>query len=205
VLVIGGGVAGTQAAAEIAQMGHRVELVERRPFLGGRAARIGSVFPTNDCGQCLPTSDEQAGVRKCFHRNQVIDHPDLHIWRRTTVESVKGRPGDFEVALRRLPNIVTDACVNCGTCETVCPVDSSRAGQEGDLHRVLRRPRGAHRRPRDLHLLRQVRRGVPGRRHRLHAVAGARAPSASGRSSPRSAASPRLRASSSTSATATTA
>jgi heterodisulfide reductase subunit A len=128
VLVIGGGVAGTQAAAEIAQMGHRVELVERRPFLGGRAARIGTVFPTNDCGQCLPTSDQQAGVRKCFHRNQVIDHPNLNVWRRTTVESVKGRPGDFEVALRRLPNIVTDACVNCGTCETVCPVEAAVPG-----------------------------------------------------------------------------
>ncbi len=129
VLVIGGGVAGTQAAAEIAQMGHRVELVERRPFLGGRAARIGSVFPTNDCGQCLPTSDQQAGVRKCFHRNQVIDHPELHIWRRTTVEAVKGRPGDFEVALRRLPNIVTEACVDCGACETVCPVEGSEPGK----------------------------------------------------------------------------
>jgi heterodisulfide reductase subunit A len=73
VLVIGGGVAGTQAAVELAQMGHRVELVERRPFLGGRAARIGTVFPTNDCGQCLPTTDAQAGTRKCFHRNVAID------------------------------------------------------------------------------------------------------------------------------------
>ena len=120
-LVIGGGVAGTQAAVELAQMGHRVELVERRPFLGGRAARIGTVFPTNDCGQCLPTTDAQAGTRKCFHRNVAIDDPNLHVWRRTTVESVEGRPGDFEVALKRLPNIVTDECINCCSCETVCP------------------------------------------------------------------------------------
>jgi len=134
VLVIGGGVAGTQAAAELAQMGHHVELVERRPFLGGRAARIGTVFPTNDCGQCLPTTDDQAGVRKCFHRNQAIDHPDLHVWRRTTVESVKGHPGDFEVALRRLPNIVTDACVNCGACEAVCPEPASEPGKKAIYH-----------------------------------------------------------------------
>ena len=140
VVVIGGGVAGTQAAAELAQMGHHVDLVERRPFLGGRAARIGTVFPTNDCGQCLPTTDAQAGTRKCFHRNVAIDHPDLTIWRRATVESVSGRPGDFEVGIRRLPNIVTDACVNCGTCETVCPVESVGTGQAGHLHRVLRRP-----------------------------------------------------------------
>jgi heterodisulfide reductase subunit A len=128
VLVIGGGVSGTQAAAELAQMGHRVELVERRPFLGGRAARIGTVFPTNDCGQCLPTTDAQAGIRKCFHRNVAIDNPNLHVWRRTTVESVSGGPGDFEVSLRRLPNIVTSACVNCGACEETCEVESDESG-----------------------------------------------------------------------------
>ena len=128
VLVIGGGVSGTQAAAELAQMGHRVELVERRPFLGGRAARIGTVFPTNDCGQCLPTTDAQAGVRKCFHRNVAIDNPNMNIWRRTSVESVAGRPGDFQVSLRQLPNIVTQDCVNCGVCEEVCQVASEEAG-----------------------------------------------------------------------------
>ena len=122
--------AGTQAAAELAQMGHHVELVERRAFLGGRAARIGTVFPTNDCGQCLPTTDAQAGTRKCFHRNVAIDHPDLSIHRRSTVEAVTGHPGDFQVSIRTLPNMVTDACVNCGTCETVCEVDSSEPGKK---------------------------------------------------------------------------
>jgi heterodisulfide reductase subunit A len=130
VVVIGGGVAGTQAAAELAQMGHHVELVERRAFLGGRAARIGTVFPTNDCGQCLPTTDAQAGTRKCFHRNVAIDHPDLTIRRRSTVEAVTGHPGDFQVSIRTLPNFVTDACVNCGACETVCEVESSEPGKK---------------------------------------------------------------------------
>jgi heterodisulfide reductase subunit A len=129
VVVIGGGVAGTQAAAELAQMGHRVELVERRPFLGGRAARIGTVFPTNDCGQCLPATDAQAGTRKCFHRNVAIDHPNLNVWRRATVEAVTGHPGDFAVSIRRLPNIVTGDCINCGTCETVCPVEATEPGK----------------------------------------------------------------------------
>jgi len=130
VVVIGGGVAGTQAAAELAKMGHPVELIERRPFLGGRAARIGTVFPTNDCGQCLPAGEAQAGTRKCFHRNVSIDHPNLTIRRRATVEGVTGHPGDYEVSVRRLPNIVTDACVNCGTCETVCEVESSEPGKK---------------------------------------------------------------------------
>jgi heterodisulfide reductase subunit A len=107
-----------------------VHLVERRPFLGGRAARIGTVFPTNDCGQCLPTTDTQAGTRKCFHRNVAIDHPGLDIWRRATVEAVSGHPGDFEVSIRRLPNFVTGDCINCATCETVCPEDASEAGKK---------------------------------------------------------------------------
>lgn len=130
VVVIGGGVAGTQAAVVLAQMGHHVELVERRAFLGGRAARIGTVFPTNDCGQCLPTTDAQPGTRKCFHRNLALDHPGLSIHRRSTVESVAGHPGDFQVGIRTLPNIVTDACINCGTCETVCEVRSSEPGKK---------------------------------------------------------------------------
>ena len=46
------------------------------------------------------------------------------------MESVTGHPGDFTVSIRRLPNIVTDACVNCGTCETVCPVESSEPGKK---------------------------------------------------------------------------
>ena len=128
VLVIGGGVAGTQAAVEIAQMGHYVELIEERPFLGGRAALIGTVFPTNDCGQCLPTTDAQLGIRKCFHRNLAIDHPNLHIRRRTTVESVTGSAGNFEVSLHTLPNLVTDGCINCGACETVCGEASDNPG-----------------------------------------------------------------------------
>ena len=173
VVVIGGGVAGTQAAAELAQMGHQVELIERRPFLGGRAARIGTVFPTNDCGQCLPATDAQAGTRKCFHRNVAIDHPDLTIRRRSTVESrhraprrLRGeRPPPAQHRHRRLHQL---RHLRDGLRGRVVG-----ARQEGHLHRVLRRPRGAHHRPRHLHLLRQVRRGVPRRGDRLRAVAGA--------------------------------
>ena len=171
VVVVGGGVAGTQAAAELAQMGHHVELVERRPFLGGRAARIGTVFPTNDCGQCLPTTDAQAGTRKCFHRNVAIDHPDLIIHRRSTVEvrhrSPRRLPGERpHAAQHRHRRVHQLRHLRDGVRGRVLG-----ARQEGHLHRVLRRPRDPNRRPRDLHLLRQVRRRVPCRGHRLRPVA----------------------------------
>ena len=174
VLVIGGGVAGTQAAVELAQMGHRVELVERRPFLGGRAARIGTVFPTNDCGQCLPTTDAQAGTRKCFHRNVAIDDPeparlaahDRRVGRRPP-RRLRGRPqAAAQHRHRRMHQLQP--------LRDGLPRAVERRRAEGDLRRVLRRPRGAHRRPRHLHLLRRLRQGVPGRGDRLQPVARAR-------------------------------
>jgi len=122
VAVVGGGVAGTQAAIELARMGHDVDLLERRPFLGGRATAIGPVFPTGDCGPCLPTTGAQSGVRKCLFRNVAVDHPKLRIHRRTEVQSVAGKAGDFRVEVRTLPTMVGAECIDCGICEQACPV-----------------------------------------------------------------------------------
>ena len=122
VAVVGGGIAGTQAAVELARMGHQVDLLERRPFLGGRAGAIGPVFPTGDCGPCLPSTDAQPGVRKCLFRNVAVDHPNLRIRRRTEVLSVTGRAGDFRIEVRTLPTMVGSECIDCGLCEQVCPV-----------------------------------------------------------------------------------
>jgi heterodisulfide reductase subunit A len=122
VAVVGGGVAGTQAAIELARMGHQVDLLERRPFLGGRATAIGPVFPTGDCGPCLPATGAQTGVRKCLFRNVAVDHPNLRIRRRTEVQSVSGAAGDFRVEVRTLPTMVGAECIDCGLCEQACPV-----------------------------------------------------------------------------------
>ena len=122
VAVVGGGVAGTQVAIELARMGHEVDLLERRPFLGGRATAIGPVFPTGDCGPCLPSTPAQSGVRKCLFRNVALDHPKLHVRRRSEVRSVTGGAGDFRVEVRTLPTMVGPECIDCGICEQVCPV-----------------------------------------------------------------------------------
>lgn len=49
VLVIGGGIAGIQAALDLAEMGVMVHLVERKPSIGGVMAQLDKTFPTNDC------------------------------------------------------------------------------------------------------------------------------------------------------------
>ncbi len=48
-LVIGGGVAGIQAALDLADSGYEVVLVEKRPSIGGTMAQLDKTFPTMDC------------------------------------------------------------------------------------------------------------------------------------------------------------
>jgi len=49
VLIIGGGIAGIQAALDLADVGVQVHLVERLPAIGGKMAQLDKTFPTNDC------------------------------------------------------------------------------------------------------------------------------------------------------------
>jgi heterodisulfide reductase subunit A-like polyferredoxin len=49
VMVVGGGIAGMQAALDLANSGYFVHLVERQPAIGGAMAQLDKTFPTNDC------------------------------------------------------------------------------------------------------------------------------------------------------------
>ncbi len=49
VLIIGGGIAGMQAALDLGDMGIQVHLVEKNPSIGGKMAQLDKTFPTNDC------------------------------------------------------------------------------------------------------------------------------------------------------------
>jgi heterodisulfide reductase subunit A len=49
VMVVGGGIAGIQAALDLADGGFLVYLVERTPAIGGSMAQLDKTFPTNDC------------------------------------------------------------------------------------------------------------------------------------------------------------
>jgi heterodisulfide reductase subunit A-like polyferredoxin len=49
VMVVGGGIAGMQAALDLANAGYFVHLVEKQPAIGGAMAQLDKTFPTNDC------------------------------------------------------------------------------------------------------------------------------------------------------------
>src|SRR3990172_2357903 len=111
-LVIGGGIAGVQAALDLANAGARVFLVERGPALGGRMAQLDKTFPTNDCSVCMQSPKLVEAAR----------HPNIRVLTLSEVEEVRGEAGDFTVRVRRTPRGVTDACTACDECSKACPI-----------------------------------------------------------------------------------
>jgi heterodisulfide reductase subunit A len=129
VLVIGGGIAGMQAAEDLAEMGFQVHLVEKEPFLGGLAAKAGRFFPTDDCAICIqsPTADLKTVThtsRKCVYRSGFSEIPNLNILANSKVVKVEGVPGNYKVVVERKPRYVNEKkCVSCDLCTSVCPVE----------------------------------------------------------------------------------
>ncbi len=129
VLIIGGGIAGIQAAVDLADLGCEVHLVEKEPFLGGLAARAGRFFPTDDCAICIqsPASDVKTIThtsRKCVYRSGFSEIPNLKISTNSKVIKVEGVRGDYKVTIEKKPRYVNETkCVLCDKCTAVCPVE----------------------------------------------------------------------------------
>jgi heterodisulfide reductase subunit A len=123
-MVIGGGVAGMQAALDLGSAGIKTYLIERNPTIGGRMSQLDKTFPTLDCSQCILTP-------------KMVDvgrHPNIEMMTYTEVEEVEGYIGNFEVTVRKkargvmspdeaeAKGIVGGGCNGCGDCSEVCPV-----------------------------------------------------------------------------------
>lgn len=124
-LVVGAGVAGTNAALELAKKGIETYLIEEKPWIGGVTAQVGMAFPTDDCAYCVGARSERAGVRKCFYRADLMHRPNLKIITSAKIESVIGGVGNFTVKIEKRPDLINENCVSCGICEEVCPVETA--------------------------------------------------------------------------------
>jgi heterodisulfide reductase subunit A len=111
-LVVGGGVAGIQAALDLADVGYHVYLVEKEPSVGGRMAQIDKTFPTMDCSICILAPK----------MSDVGHHPNIELLTNSEVIDVKGYIGNFKVKVLKKPRYVTKDCSACGDCSKVCPV-----------------------------------------------------------------------------------
>lgn len=110
-LVIGAGIAGMQAALDIAQKGFKVHLVEKDPSIGGHMAQLDKTFPTLDCSACIITP-------------KMVDtaiHPNIHLLTSSEVTEVKGGAGNFSVKIRKKPvYVLPEKCTGCGDCMEAC-------------------------------------------------------------------------------------
>jgi heterodisulfide reductase subunit A len=126
-MVVGGGVGGMRAAVDLAEAGLKVYLVEQMPWLGGRVAQLGYMFPTHDCVLCRGTSDHGYGCTRPAISPAFLDnnrHPNIEVLTNTDLIRSVGQAGDFTVTVRQRPTYVDpERCINCGLCSTVCPVD----------------------------------------------------------------------------------
>lgn len=111
-LVIGGGIAGIQAALDIANCGHKVILVEKEPSIGGHMSQLSETFPTLDCSQCILTP----------RMVEVAQHPNITLYTYAELESLEGFIGNFKARIRlKARSVDLEKCTGCGACTTKCP------------------------------------------------------------------------------------
>jgi NADH:ubiquinone oxidoreductase subunit E len=110
-MVVGGGIAGIQAALDIAKSGKEVVLVEKQPSIGGFMSKLDETFPTLDCSQCILTP----------RMVEIMQSKNITLHSYSEVEKVEGYIGNFEVTVRKKDRGVDiDKCTGCGDCWNNC-------------------------------------------------------------------------------------
>jgi heterodisulfide reductase subunit A len=124
-----------RAAIDLAEAGLEVYLVETMPWLGGRVAQLGYMFPTHDCVLCRGTSDHGYGCTRPAISPAFLDlnrHPQIEVLVNADLIHVTGQAGDFTVTVRCRPTHVdAEKCINCGLCAAICPVDFPSSFEAG--------------------------------------------------------------------------
>jgi NADH:ubiquinone oxidoreductase subunit E/NAD-dependent dihydropyrimidine dehydrogenase PreA subunit len=113
VMVIGAGIAGVQAALDLANAGFYVYLVEKKSAIGGVMAQLDKTFPTNDCSMCIISPK----LVECGR------HLNIELLTLTEVQGISGAPGNFQVeVVKRARGVDLSKCTGCGVCLDACPI-----------------------------------------------------------------------------------
>ncbi len=114
VMVVGGGIAGIQAALDLAESGYYVYLIEKTAGIGGTMAQLDRTFPTDDCASCIL-------LPKLVECNR---HLNIELITLAEVEKVAGSAGHFDIQVKKRPRYVDmDKCITCGICAQKCPIN----------------------------------------------------------------------------------
>ena len=113
-LVVGAGIAGINAALDLANSGYKVYLVEKSPTVGGHMAQLDKTFPTMDCSSCITTPK----------MSEVARNPNIELMTYSEVVSLDGYVGNFQVRIEKYPHYIDqNICTGCGHCIDICPVE----------------------------------------------------------------------------------
>ncbi|MFX1522906.1 MAG: 4Fe-4S binding protein [Promethearchaeota archaeon] len=115
-LVVGAGIAGMNAALDLANMGYKVYLVEKTPTIGGHMAQLDKTFPTLDCSSCVITPK----------MSEVGKAENIELMTYSEITNISGYVGNFNVTIKKKPHFIDqNTCTGCGQCAQECIVVAS--------------------------------------------------------------------------------